>query len=76
VNPFELHAELLQHASRGGIARKVAPLHSVQSEFREGERRQCPRRFCCVPVTPLTGRDPVAKLSMAMRLCDLQTDCA
>ena len=76
MNAFDPHAEFLQHATRSGITRKVASLHSMQPKFREGMRRHRPRRLCCVPVPPLIGRDPVAKFSMTMRRCDLQADGA
>lgn len=76
VNAFESHPELLKDASRGDIAREVAPLQAMEPELGKGIRRERPRRLGGKALSPTIETNPVPNL--AVRVCGrkMQADCA
>src|SRR5690349_7881992 len=65
---LETHAELLEHARRGGVARLGAADQPVAAHRLEHERQQRPRRLGRVPPS-LTGRvEREADLEAAVQL--------
>ena len=71
-----LHAELLNHASRGGVAKEVARLDSVQTEHLEAEIDNALAGLGRVTALPTLDGNPIPELGAVVNVIDHKADCA